>query len=50
MSNLCAYTAVFFQNAPVVTIAMIVYIIVGYALIVLVINMKDCVHMDVLKG
>jgi len=31
----------FFQNVPVVTMAMIVNIIVGYALTVPVINMKD---------
>jgi hypothetical protein len=30
--------------------AIIVNIIVGYALILLVINMKDFVNMDVLKG
>jgi len=41
---------VIFQNSLLVTMAMIVNIIVGYALILLVINMKECVHMDVLKG
>lgn len=39
-----------FQNVTVVTMALIVKIIVGYALIVLVKDMMDCVHMDVLKG
>ena len=39
-----------FQNAPVVTMAVIVNIFVGYALIALVKDMKDVVHMDVLKG
>lgn len=38
-----------FQNVPVVTMALIVKIIAGYALIVLVKDMMDCVHMDVLK-
>jgi hypothetical protein len=39
-----------FQNVPVVTMAIIVNIIVGYALIVLVKDMKAFVHMDVLTG
>ena len=39
-----------FQNVPVVTMAIIVNIIVGYALILLVKDMKDFVHMDVLTG
>jgi hypothetical protein len=39
-----------FQNAPVVTMAIIVNIIVGYALIALVKDMKDFAQMDVLTG
>ena len=39
-----------FQNATVVTMAIIVNIFVGYALIALVKDMKDFVHMDVLTG
>jgi hypothetical protein len=40
----------FLQNVPVVTMAMTVNIIVGYALIVLVKDMKDFVQMDALTG
>ena len=39
-----------FQNAPVVTMAIIVNIIVGYAFIALVKDMKDFAQMDVLTG
>ena len=38
------------QNVPVVTMAMIVNIIAGYALMVLVKDMKDFVQMDALTG